>query len=76
MSNLTVNLTPELHDFVLTSVHSGRYESASELVRIALHSFRHELKNSMKKRSASDPCHDDPYRELWKNSDHSLLSPQ
>jgi putative addiction module CopG family antidote len=76
LPNLTVNLTPELHDFILTSVHSGRYENASELVRIALNTLRSEVRNPMNAHSTSDTSHGDPFRKLWENSDHSLVSPQ
>jgi antitoxin ParD1/3/4 len=33
---MNVNLTPELEEFVTTKVKSGRYNSASEVVREAL----------------------------------------
>jgi antitoxin ParD1/3/4 len=35
-TNLNVSLTPELEAFVASRVASGRYESASEVVRAAL----------------------------------------
>ena len=76
MANLTVNLTPDLHDFVLTMVHSGLYENANELVRIALNKLKCEVRISMNKCSASDPSHDDPFRKLWEKSDHPLVSKQ
>jgi antitoxin ParD1/3/4 len=34
---MTVSLTPELEQFVSAKVESGRYNSASEVVREALH---------------------------------------
>jgi putative addiction module CopG family antidote len=74
MPNLNISLTPELHDFVLTSVHSGRYENPSELVRIALNTLRGEVRNPIKKHTASDTSHGDPFRKLWENSDHPLVS--
>jgi putative addiction module CopG family antidote len=76
MPNLTVNLTPDLHDFVLTNVRSGRYENANELVRVALNTLRSEARDSVKKRSASDNCYGDPFRKLWEKSNHSCVSPQ
>ncbi len=33
---MNVSLTPELEKFVTTKVHSGRYNSASEVIREAL----------------------------------------
>jgi putative addiction module CopG family antidote len=38
------NLTPDLDDFVLTRVESGRYDSASELVQAALRALDREEK--------------------------------
>ncbi len=39
-TTLNVNLTPDLYDFVKAAVKSGRYTSASEVVREALRSKR------------------------------------
>jgi antitoxin ParD1/3/4 len=39
-TTLNVNLTRELHDFVKAAVKSGRYTSASEVVRDALRGKR------------------------------------
>lgn len=68
MPNLTVNLTPDLHDFVQTHVQSGRYENADELVRVALNKLEDEMRNAMKMRSAPNIGHGDPFRKLWEKS--------
>jgi antitoxin ParD1/3/4 len=49
MPTRNVNLTDELDSFVLTKVKSGRYESASEVVRAALRTLeREELQDEAK----------------------------
>jgi antitoxin ParD1/3/4 len=42
MPTRNVNLTPELEDFVVANVESGRFENASEVVRAALRSLERE----------------------------------
>jgi len=42
MPTRNVNLTPELDDFVLDKVESGRFENASEVVRAALRTLERE----------------------------------
>jgi len=42
MPTRNVNLTEELHRFVLKKVRSGRYENASEVVRAALRTLERE----------------------------------
>ena len=42
MPTRNVNLTEELHRFVLSKVESGRYENASEVVRSALRALERE----------------------------------
>jgi antitoxin ParD1/3/4 len=37
-----VNLTPELEEFVVSRVESGRFDNASEVVRAALRSLERE----------------------------------
>ena len=44
MPTRNVNLTPELDQFVLSRVASGRYENASEVVRAALRAMEREEK--------------------------------
>jgi antitoxin ParD1/3/4 len=39
---LNVSLTPHLEDFIRQTVNSGRYQSASEVVRTALRLLEHE----------------------------------
>lgn len=45
---MNVNLTPELEQLVQTKVISGRYNSASEVVREALRLMEHDLLKAMK----------------------------
>ncbi len=42
MPTRNVNLTPELDNFVLDRVESGRFENASEVVRAALRTMERE----------------------------------
>jgi antitoxin ParD1/3/4 len=42
MPNRNVNLTEELDRFVSTRIESGRYESASEVIRAALRTMERE----------------------------------
>ncbi len=42
MPTRNVNLTPELDNFVLDRVESGRFENASEVVRAALRGMERE----------------------------------
>jgi len=42
MPTRNVNLTPELDQFVLARVESGRFENASEVVRAALRTLERE----------------------------------
>jgi antitoxin ParD1/3/4 len=42
MPTRNVNLTPELDNFVLDRVESGRFENASEVVRAALRTLERE----------------------------------
>jgi antitoxin ParD1/3/4 len=42
MPTRNVNLTEELDRFVLAKVKSGRFESASEVIRAALHTLERE----------------------------------
>jgi putative addiction module CopG family antidote len=74
MPNLVVNITPDLHEFVLTSVESGSYENANELVRHALRALLRDVRSSEKKRSVCDIAKDDVFRRLWELSIQSSTS--
>jgi antitoxin ParD1/3/4 len=74
MPKRNVNLTPDLEDFVLTRVESGRYANVSELVQAALHALHREerMRDSTRKpRHAADRDHAgtiaeaDEFRMLW-----------
>ena len=52
MPTRNVNLTPELDEFVLTKIESGRYENASEVIRAALRSLERDEKEYEAKLSA------------------------
>ncbi|MGA7830076.1 MAG: type II toxin-antitoxin system ParD family antitoxin [Terracidiphilus sp.] len=67
MSYRTVKLLPEAYDFVLTRVESGRYESASEVMRAALQALHREEK-AVEKRSARSVADEDVFRKLWERS--------
>lgn len=49
MPTRNVNLTPELEEFVLARVESGRFENASEVVRAALRTLEREERYYEKK---------------------------
>jgi antitoxin ParD1/3/4 len=53
MPNRNVNLTPDLDDFVLTRVESGRYANASEMVQAALRALDREERSSALKSTAA-----------------------
>lgn len=52
MPTRNVNLTPELDQFVLSRIESGRYENASEVVRAALRAMEREEKEYEQKLAA------------------------
>jgi putative addiction module CopG family antidote len=73
MPNLTVNLTPDLQDFIRESVACGHYENAAEVVRVALRALNSE---EGKKRSESDIAKGDVFRKLWELSIQPSISQQ
>jgi putative addiction module CopG family antidote len=71
MPSLVVNLTPDLDDFVLTSVESGRYESPSELMRVALLALHSQEQSAEKQKRARSIADADVFRKLWDISAHT-----
>jgi putative addiction module CopG family antidote len=71
MSRCTINLPPDLDEFVMTSIASGRYESVSELVQAALRIM------NRKETAAEEACavnviaDSDVFRKLWEASAQS-----
>lgn len=71
-----MNLTPELEDFVVSRVESGRFENASEVVRAALRSLEREeqlhaaklsaLRAAIDEGDASGPVHGDVFAQVRK----------
>jgi putative addiction module CopG family antidote len=68
MSTHIVKLPPDVYDFVQTSVESGRYENASELVRAALRALHREEKLSEEVRFSVVAVDGDVFRKLWEKS--------
>lgn len=50
MPNRSVNLTPDLDDYVLTRVESGRYSNPSEMMQAALCALEREERNRERER--------------------------
>ncbi|MGO9338260.1 MAG: type II toxin-antitoxin system ParD family antitoxin [Terracidiphilus sp.] len=75
MSKHIVSLTPDLDDFVLSSVESGRFEDTNELVRTALTVFHREQEAAANRRHASAIAEIDVFRKLWEASPHVAFSP-
>lgn len=74
MSDRVVNLPPELEEFVVNSVESGRFASADEVVQTALIALHREHKAEAEKRFASAIAEGDVFRQLWEASSHSSFS--
>jgi antitoxin ParD1/3/4 len=53
MPNRNVHLTPDLDDFVLTRIESGRYANASELVQAALRALDREEQQHKSRRATA-----------------------
>jgi antitoxin ParD1/3/4 len=55
-TSLNVSLTPELERFIVASVGSGRYQTASEVVRAALRLLeRDEMREGRQARRGTHP---------------------
>ena len=75
MPKRNVNLTPDLDDFVLTRVESGRYQNASELVQAALRALDREERSRESNQASLVTATDqsdtntvaeaDVFRKLW-----------
>jgi putative addiction module CopG family antidote len=74
MPSRIVSLPPDLDEFVLSSVESGRFESTSELVIAALIAFNRERKASATRHLASALAEEDVFRKLWDVSSQSSFS--
>jgi putative addiction module CopG family antidote len=74
MPDLVVSLPSELDEFVVTSVESGRYASADELVQTALFALHREQKAVAEKHFASDIAEGDVFRQLWEAAPHTAFS--
>lgn len=67
MLQRTIKLPPDSHEFILSRVESGRYESAGEVMRAALSALHREERCAEKKRPVSI-AEGDVFRELWEAS--------
>jgi putative addiction module CopG family antidote len=71
MANSTVNLTPDLYDFVQTEVESGRYESVTDVLQAALNALHREEKVSRAQSQQTSIAEGDVFRKLWEASQQS-----
>jgi Arc/MetJ-type ribon-helix-helix transcriptional regulator len=74
MLDRILNLPPDVDEFVLSSVESGRFESTSALVTAALIAFRREQRVHANKHLASAIAQDDVFRKLWEAAPESACS--
>jgi Arc/MetJ-type ribon-helix-helix transcriptional regulator len=74
MPDRVVTLPPDLDDFVLSSVESGRFESTTELVRAALIAFHREQTARAGSGFGSAIAEGDVFRRLWEASSQSAFS--
>jgi putative addiction module CopG family antidote len=74
MSDRFVALPPDLDDFVLSSVESGRFESTTELVRAALIAFHREQTAHTDTSFSAAIAEGDVFRRLWEASAQSSFS--
>jgi putative addiction module CopG family antidote len=72
MLHRTIKLPPESHEFILSRVESGRYESAGEVMRAALRALHREESNAEQKRSMNI-AEGDVFRGLWEAAVSSSL---
>jgi putative addiction module CopG family antidote len=68
MPDRIVTLPPDMDDFVLSSIESGRFESTQELVRAALIAFHREQTAQAAKNAAPAIAETDAFRSLWEAS--------
>ena len=69
-----VSLPPDLDDFVLTRVESGRYENTRELLRAALRALDREEKTTAQMRPVTSIAETDVFRGLWEASFKSSMT--
>jgi putative addiction module CopG family antidote len=74
MSASKVSLPPDLDDFVLTRLESGRYENANELLRAAMRALDREEKNAAQKLAVATIADGDVFRGLWEASNKSSMT--
>jgi putative addiction module CopG family antidote len=74
MPDRVVTLPPDLDDFVLSSIESGRFESTTELVRAALIAFHREQTARVAKSLAPAIAESDAFRSLWEVSAQTSFS--
>jgi putative addiction module CopG family antidote len=74
MTGRIVSLPPDLDDFVLTSIESGRFESADAMVQAGLCALHREQKAEADKRLASATAEGDVFRKLWEACTQSSFS--
>jgi putative addiction module CopG family antidote len=74
MSERFVALPPDLDDFVMSSVESGRFESTTELVRAALIAFHRDQSAHADAGFGAAIAEGDVFRKLWEASAQSAFS--
>jgi Arc/MetJ-type ribon-helix-helix transcriptional regulator len=77
MPDRVVILPPDLDDFVLSSIESGRFESTTELVRAALIAFHRQETGHVAHSDTSFGAaiaEGDVFRKLWEASSQSAFS--
>jgi putative addiction module CopG family antidote len=74
MPDRVVTLPPDLDDFVLSSIESGRFESTQELVRAALIAFHRDQTAAQAKSVTPAIADGDAFRCLWEASAQSSFS--
>ncbi|MGD0893846.1 MAG: type II toxin-antitoxin system ParD family antitoxin [Terracidiphilus sp.] len=74
MPDRVVTLPPDLDDFVLSSIESGRFESTTELVRAALIAFHREQTSHEASRLGAAIAEGDAFRRLWEASAQTSFS--
>lgn len=63
-----LQLPPDTHDFVLSRIESGRYESPSQLIQAAFRALHREESETKKARVAKSIAEEDAFRKLWEAS--------
>lgn len=71
MHNRFVQLPPDVFELVQTGVDSGRYNSAGDVLRVALRALHREQAVSEQLSQANSIAEGDVFRKLWENSAQS-----